>query len=79
VAGSSHFFGVLPALALPSLAASLIYISAFGVGTVAAMSAFAAGVAAAGVHIGDIARSQSRLMVASSIAALAVGVFWLLG
>jgi sulfite exporter TauE/SafE len=41
VAGSSHFFGVLPALALPSMAASMTYIAAFGVGTVAAMTGFA--------------------------------------
>ena len=42
VAGSSHFFGVLPALALPTRAAALTYIGAFGIGTVAAMTAFAA-------------------------------------
>jgi hypothetical protein len=32
--GSSHFFGVLPALALPTRTAALLYICAFGVGTV---------------------------------------------
>ena len=42
IAGSSHFFGVLPALALPTRAAALTYIGAFGVGTVAAMTVFAA-------------------------------------
>src|SRR5688572_27427720 len=30
VAGSSHFLGVVPALALPTLAASVTYIAAFG-------------------------------------------------
>ena len=29
VAGSSHFFGVLPALALPTQGAALVYIGAF--------------------------------------------------
>src|SRR5687768_3227451 len=48
VAGSSHFFGVLPALALPTQAAALLYIGAFGVGTVVAMTGFAAAVGAAG-------------------------------
>ena len=38
VAGSSHFFGVLPALALPTPAASFGYIAAFGLGTVVAMT-----------------------------------------
>ena len=42
VAGSSHFFGVLPALALPTTSAAVLYIGAFGVGTVAAMTIFAA-------------------------------------
>src|SRR5262245_13460567 len=42
VAGSSHFFGVLPALALPTRGAALLYIVAFGVGTVIAMTVFAA-------------------------------------
>ena len=44
VAGSSHFFGVLPALALPTKTAAFVYIGAFGVGTVVAMTAFAAAV-----------------------------------
>ena len=44
VAGSSHFFGALPALALPTQQATLIYIGAFGAGTVVAMTAFAAAV-----------------------------------
>ncbi len=43
VAGSSHFLGVLPALALPSAAASFGYLSGFALGTVAAMSGFAGG------------------------------------
>ena len=44
IAGSSHFFGVLPALALPTTTAAVLYIAAFGVGTVAAMTMFAAAV-----------------------------------
>ena len=50
VAGSSHFFGVLPALALPTPAASFGYIAAFGLGTVVAMTAFAGAVGRVGTH-----------------------------
>jgi hypothetical protein len=52
VAGSSHFFGVLPALALPTQGAALMYIGAFGVGTVVAMTAFAWAVSWLGVRTG---------------------------
>jgi hypothetical protein len=78
LAGSSHFLGVLPALALPGLAASLGYLGGFGLGTVAAMSGFA-------TVIGLIAtRTQQRgpvatkwLLSACSTAALVVGIAWL--
>ena len=78
VAGSSHFFGVLPALALPSRTAGLTYITAFGVGSVAAMTFFAAVVGFAGSRFGTHALPHRALMFTSSLAALAVGAFWLL-
>lgn len=79
IAGSSHFFGVLPALALPSLAASLAYIGAFGAGTVLAMTAFAAivGTSSARVRIG--ATPQRAMMLAAATLAIAVGGVWLVG
>jgi hypothetical protein len=40
LAGSSHFLGVLPALAFPTTVQAIAYIAAFGVGTVAAMALF---------------------------------------
>ena len=76
VAGSSHFFGVLPALALPTRGAALVYIGAFGIGTVAAMTAFAA---AAG-HAGSGAVSTGahrRMMQAGAGIAIAVGSVWM--
>jgi len=73
VAGSSHFFGVLPALALPSPAASFTYIAAFGVGTVAAMTAFAAGIG----RVGTPRFSHHRLMAGTGVAAIAVGCVWI--
>ncbi len=78
VAGSSHFFGVLPALALPSERAALLYIGAFGVGTVMAMTAFAAAVGLAGAHTGSNARFQRAMMSVAAALALLVGGVWLI-
>jgi len=79
VAGTSHFVGVLPALALPTRAAALTYILAFGAGTVIAMTAFAA---AAG-YVGRVVYAHSiayRVITATAaVAAIAIGSVWLLG
>ena len=75
VAGSSHFFGVLPALALGSLGESLIYIAAFGAGTVMAMTAFAALVGTGSVRIG--LGAQRGMMAAAAVLAIVVGGVWL--
>ena len=77
IAGSSHFFGVLPALALPSLTASLIYIAAFGAGTVAAMTGFAAAVGTATIRLPNGALPQRAMMMAAATLAITVGVVWL--
>src|SRR5204863_5175508 len=47
IAGTSHFLGVLPALALPTRSAALTYVVVFGASTVGAMTVFAAAVGAA--------------------------------
>jgi hypothetical protein len=78
VAGSSHFFGVLPALALPTRGAALTYIGAFGVGTVAAMTIFAAVVGSVGGHLYASPRAHRRMMMTAALLAIAVGGFWLL-
>lgn len=79
VAGSSHFVGVLPALALPTRAAALTYIVAFGAGTVAAMTGFAAAAGCAG----GFARAHSpvyrALMRTAAVAAIVIGGVWLVG
>ena len=77
VAGSSHFFGVLPALALPTRTAAFVYIAAFGVGTVLAMTAFAAGVGSAGLRLRHGTAGHRRLMMSAAVLALAVGSWWL--
>ena len=79
VAGTSHFLGVLPALALPTRVESLTYVAVFGVANVAAMTAFAA-------TVGFVARRSSArgiaahrfLVLAGAILAIAVGGYWLI-
>jgi hypothetical protein len=78
VAGSSHFFGVLPALALPTGGAALAYIGAFGIGTVAAMTAFAAAVGLLGVRTGSNPKLHRAMMTAAAALAMLVGGVWLI-
>jgi hypothetical protein len=78
VAGSSHFFGVLPALALPTRGAALLYITAFGVGTVAAMTAFAAVVGAAGTRTRPGAAGHRAMMLTAALLAITIGGVWML-
>ncbi len=79
VAGSSHFFGVLPALALPTRGAALLYIGAFGIGTVAAMTAFAAAVGAAGTRTRPGTPVHRAMMLTAAIMAIIVGGVWMTG
>ena len=76
IAGSSHFFGVLPALALPTRTASLLYIGAFGVGTVAAMTAFAAVAGSAGSRLRG-AIPHRAMMFCAALLAIVVGGVWI--
>ena len=78
LAGSSHFLGVLPALAMPTQHEAYAYLCAFGVGTVFAMIAFAAviGMMSRG-FAGKGVRAYQGLMYACSLAALGVGTYWL--
>jgi hypothetical protein len=78
IAGSSHFFGVLPALALPTTGASLIYISAFGVGTVGAMTAFAAAVGVGTLRVKNGAIAHRVMMAAAATLAIVAGGVWLI-
>ena len=79
LAGSSHLLGVLPALALPSDAAALTYLVLFGTGTVAAMGGFSSVVGWISNHRrAGAAGTQSVLLGASALCAIAVGFYWLL-
>ena len=77
IAGSSHFFGVLPALALPTRGAALAYIGAFGVGTVVAMTAFAAAAGQAGGRMMVSPFAHRGMMRAAAGLAIAVGIVWI--
>jgi hypothetical protein len=75
LAGSAHLFGVLPALAFTLLTDSMLYLAGFGLGAIAGMSAFAAGVGFASIRLGQF----RGLLYASSAAALVIGGVWLVG
>lgn len=78
IAGTSHFLGVLPALALPSRAAAITYVVAFGVSSVIAMTAFSAAVGALARRSNARGTHALRvLMVTGALLAIAVGGYWL--
>jgi hypothetical protein len=78
VAGSSHFLGVLPALALPTRSAAVAYIAAFGIGTIAAMTAFAAAISLAARSTQPHHRLHRALMAGAAVLAIVVGGIWLI-
>ena len=78
LAGTSHLLGVLPALALPTRAHSAVYLFAFGVGSIVAMTTFA--LLCGGLAAHGAARSRhilSGFMVATSLFAIALGAYWI--
>ncbi len=80
LAGSSHLFGVLPALAFSARVDSVLYLGGFGIGAIAGMSAFAAGMGLLSARPGsNHPRRYRGVLYASSAAALVIGGFWLVG
>jgi cytochrome c biogenesis protein CcdA len=78
LAGSSHFLAILPSLALPTRTQAIIYLVAYGVGTVLAMGVFALSMGKVANRLTDKVAAYRKLMWGCSTAALAVGGFWLL-
>ena len=79
VAGSSHFLGVLPALALPTMTEAVWYLSAYGVGTVVAMVVFSSLVGwSARSLAASSAQAYRQMLAACSLAAVVLGGWWLL-
>jgi hypothetical protein len=73
LAGSSHLFGVLPALALPTRVDSVLYLAGFALGTIVAMALFAQ-------VVGSLGKQRVKpLLATTSFVALGVGVWWLSG
>lgn len=78
LAGSSHFLGVLPAMAFRSRFESVSYLLAFGLGTVIAMALFSACIrwVAAG-PLRSVSHAHQGLMRLTGVAALVIGAYWL--
>jgi hypothetical protein len=78
LAGSSHFLGILPALAFPTKPQAVSYLLAFSLGTVAAMAAFSWGIGWLAARFATRGVKVYRgLMGFSAAAAMGVGGFWL--
>ena len=78
LAGSSHFLGILPMLALPTRTQAISYLIAFGVGTIAAMASFSWGMGFVATKCSVRGLKIYRvLMTACAVTAMAVGGFWL--
>jgi ABC-type nickel/cobalt efflux system permease component RcnA len=76
VAGSSHLYGVLPALALTS-SARLSYLAGFGVGSILAMGAFAGLLAMIVVRLpGSRELVRRWALLGASVVAIVVGTAW---
>jgi hypothetical protein len=77
VAGSSHLYGVLPALALAA-GERVGYLVGFGIGSIAAMAVFAGTI---GLVIGRIPGSRAIVqrwgLLIASLAAVVIGTAWL--
>ena len=77
LAGSSHLFGVLPALAFATRIEAGLYLAGFGGGAIIGMTAFSAVMGLLSSRLSQ--RHSSGLLYASSAAALVIGGFWLVG
>ena|SRR6185436_2744461 len=79
LAGSSHLLGILPALAIPSTLASVAYVAAFGLGSIAAMVAFSSVLGLAAVRLSSRgAGAYHALLATCSAVSIVVGGWWLL-
>lgn len=79
LAGSSHLLGILPALAMPSAAASVAYVAGFGLGSIVAMVAFSSALALVAVRL--TARGTGAyhaLLGACSAISIVIGGWWLI-
>lgn len=78
-AGVSHLILILPTLALPSIRESVLYLTGFGIGTIAAMLIFAMilGIVSNKTAISHKTRWFNTLRIGGGLFAIAVGIFWI--
>lgn len=78
LAGSSHFLGVLPVLALPTRTQAAAYLIAYAIGTIASMAAFSWIMGAVARRFAaQSAKIYRGFMGTCAVAAMVVGCFWL--
>ncbi len=79
-AGFSHLFALLPSLALPTVWASVIYISAFAFGTILTMVIFAfiLGLVAFRSVVKDKQVFLKRFTLGGAFLAIAIGILWII-
>lgn len=79
LAGTSHLFGILPALAFPDTVTAVGYVVGFGVGAIVAMSAFSWALGQLAQRLIDrSAQALQWLQYGFSSLAIGVGVAWIL-
>ncbi|MEN1704390.1 MAG: nickel transporter [Planctomycetota bacterium] len=79
IAGTSHLIGVLPALAMPTRTASVLYVIAFGLGSIAGMGLFTGLLGMLTRAADQTGRAITKMLLGtSSIAALFIGTFWII-
>lgn len=78
LAGSSHFFGILPMLGMKTQLESGAYLLAFATGTVFSMAVFSSlmGLLARRFHLSS-EKAYRGLMALCGLAAISIGVWWL--
>ena len=78
LAGSSHFFAVIPTLALPGMTEVVIYLSTYTVGTILAMAGFAELVGRVVVATSRFGLIPYRMLLGTlALFALGTGVYWI--
>jgi sulfite exporter TauE/SafE len=78
-AGTSHIFGILPALAFTSRIDAVFYLLFFGIGTIAAMTVFASliGYFSKKLEVKGTIIIQ-RMLASFSAAAILIGFYWII-
>ena len=75
--GTTHLFGLIPTLALPTQLAA-VYLGGYGIGNLVAMGGFAWLVGWAAARLSDSgARAYRFVLAAFSMAAIGIGIVWL--